>query len=188
MPDTVSMKDDLSTREAALAWSFKRIKKLGLVLVVSVCISPIASAGVVAFRYFLRAGELPPIGALVESSLLWAAIAILLVALVTAIIGVKYLKFASRVRPIIESGREERGQVAHVRFESRKAKSGVTHHKEILTVTLGDRQLQAAIEESEGTSLLAVAVGVPATVWTSDCGHVVAASGALFEATSPQGR
>jgi len=181
---TREMTLDVSTRPAAKVWLQRRIRKLMLLLLLGVVLAPVASGIVVGVRYFRRVGDLPPIVPLVTASLLWAAIIVALMLLVVGIISVKYLKFAKRVRPILESGQEAAGEVAEIAFSARK-KGGVTLHKETLTLQLstGDT-VRVAIEETEGTPLPKVAVGAPGVVWTLGGQVVVGTSGALFESMS----
>jgi hypothetical protein len=179
-----AMTFDVSTTEAAKAWLQRRPRKLGLLFLLGVVLSPVASAIVVSIKYFSKAHQLPPLGPLVTSSLMWAAIIVALMVIVVMIIGVKYFKFAQRVRPILEAGQPQTGTVTDVRFDSRR-KGGVTLHKETLTVeTESKATFTVAIEETEGTHLPKVEPGAPATVWMANGQAVVGTSGALFESAA----
>jgi hypothetical protein len=174
------MTGDVSTRAAAEEWLGKRIRQLLKLLVILVVASPPASAVVIVSRTLLRGRDLPWSEVLVLI-LIWSGIAIGLGSLVLVLIGLKRVRIARRVRPILAQGTERHGQVAAVKQRSRKA-GGVDFHAVVLTVTLEDgASIEASIEESTGTALPRVDVGAPATVWTLGDRTVVGTSGALFE-------
>jgi hypothetical protein len=179
---TVRMKADVSSREAAIAWTKRRIRKLGLLLLLGAALSPVASGIVVGWRYFRKTGgETPPIGPFITSSLMWAGVVIVCLLIVVAIIGTKYFKFARRAGPVLERGTEHDGQVVDVQTSTRRG-GGINHHKVTLVVQTSDgASVTAALEESEGTELPLVDVGAPAKVWTLEGRSFVGTSGALFE-------
>jgi hypothetical protein len=179
--ELAEMNGDVSSREAAQAWLGRRIRKLGLGLLLGIALSPVASAFVVAVVFIARRRELPPLSGLVESSLAWTVVIVPIIVFVTALIALKYMKFAKRVGPIVRNGAESSGRVVDVQFSSRKSKSGVLHGKVTLTVQADGAAWIAAIEESQGTKLPKVDVGAPAKVWTLGGRAVVGTSGSLFE-------
>ena len=179
--DLKKMEGDVSSREAAMSWLYRRIKKFGYLLALVVVLAPIASGIVVTIFHYRRTKEIPPFGPLVVGSLQWSVIIIALALVVSGLIIWRYYKFAKRVRPIIESGTETSGEVKKVEFSSHRAK-GINHYEEIVYVeTSGDGTVKASLVESEGTPLPKVEKGAPAVVWSHEGKHVVGTSGALFE-------
>jgi hypothetical protein len=176
----VPMAGDVSTREGALAWLGRRIRKLGLALVVGIAVTPIASALVAGIAYTLSYGELPSVARVVESSLAWTVVMVPILFIAVGLLARKYMKFAARVRPIVRAGSESHGAVVGVQFSSRKAKSGVLHGTITVSVAAEGTTWIAAIEESQGTKLPKVLVGTRATVWSLDGRAVIGASGSLF--------
>lgn len=84
-----TMTFDVSTREGAKMWLHRRIRKLGLVFLLGVVLSPVAAAIVVSIKYFRVAKTLPPLGPLVVSSLMWGTIMVALMGIVAVILTVK---------------------------------------------------------------------------------------------------
>ena len=176
-----AMTADVSTKESALTWLTARIRKLGLVFLVGVVASPVASAIVVGWRVFRRTKEFPPFGQLIGPILMWSAIVIVLMALVMFMILGKYIKFAKRVRPILEHGTQSTGSVVNVQESARKG-GGVNFYKTTLTIDLGHGEsVMVGLEESEGTDLPKVEPGAPAVVWRHGGAVVAGTSGSLFE-------
>jgi hypothetical protein len=180
-PQFEAMAHDVSTRAAALRWSGRRLRKLGLIAVVGIALTPVASALVVGVVYVVRRQSLPPWDGIVSSSLAWTVVIIPILLLSTGIIASRYAKFRRRVEPIVQGGTETAGRVVEVQCTSRTGTGGVRFDKLALTVCTPGGDLVVAIEESQGTKLPLVAVGAPATVWTLAGKSVVGTSGALFE-------
>lgn len=170
---------DVSTRAAARAWTRRRLRTLGLLLLLAVVLSPVASAAVVAWNAAKR-GVILTLGELALASLMWGAIATACVGIVAVIIALKYATFARRAAPILERGVEAMGRVVEVRSSTRRG-GGVNHHKLTISIQTSDGGLlDAMIEEMEGTELPVVEIGAPATIWTLERRSIVGTCGALF--------
>ena len=173
--------DPVLTRDGAEAWLGRRIRKIALLSILAVALTPIASAIVVGGKLWWKAKTLPPPGPLVESTLLWSAIVIPLLLLSAGLIGARYLELARRARPIVRHGQEHVGRVVDVQTSTRTGKGGVRHTKLTVSAATDSYTFAASIEESEGTDLPNVTVGSPATIWTMGTQAIVGTCGALFE-------
>jgi len=173
---TVEMTHDVASRQAALSWIKRRNATLLRAFIVCIAVTPLVCLGIVLWRSKANLS----IADILQLTGMWTLVIVAVFALVGLLIGIKYIKFTRRVRPIVERGAERIGSVTAV-DESHRRGGGVNHYKVAVTVLLGDgQQVSAFIEEAEGGNLPRVKPGASALAWTHDGKSVVATSGALF--------
>lgn len=174
-----------STREDAAKWLSDRVQHVFKMAGLIVVLAPVASALVLVVRHAIRAKELPTMAALLPATLMWSVVVIALGGLSAALIGKRRFAAKARMAPIVSQGTETRGTVESVvRSESQAA--GVTMTRLTLTLAFEDgTRREASIEESAGTELPKVDVGMPALVWMLDGKLVAAVGDGLFESHLP---